>query len=161
MSGIKNDIIPRFWSKVSVRGHYQCWLWNASSTMTACGIRYGAFRHNGKTRRSNRVAWEITHGPIPKGLIVRHSCDVSLCCNPRHLLLGTYADNIKDMYERNRRNPPKGKSHPHAKLTEKDIPKIRELIAAGELQKDIAKIFRIDSSIISDIANNRIWKHVR
>src|ERR1044071_8669327 len=44
-----------------------------------------------------------THkGPIPNGLLVRHTCDNRLCINPDHLLLGTVADNVKDMIERGR-----------------------------------------------------------
>lgn len=42
------------------------------------------------------------NGPIPKGLVVRHTCDVRECVNPDHLILGTQKDNIRDMHDRGR-----------------------------------------------------------
>lgn len=30
-------------------------------------------------RMAHRVAWEDAHGPIPRGLVVMHSCDMPPC----------------------------------------------------------------------------------
>lgn len=61
---------------------------------------YGRIGFRGRTWKTHRLAWMFANGPIPSGLQVRHSCDNPPCCNPAHLLLGTNADNMRDMRER-------------------------------------------------------------
>ena len=53
-------------------------------------------------KQAHRFVWEQHNGPIPEGMVIRHTCDVPDCVNPEHLLLGTQADNIRDKVERNR-----------------------------------------------------------
>jgi hypothetical protein len=52
--------------------------------------------------RAHRVAAQLALGPIPKGKVVCHTCDVDRCCNPRHLWYGTQKDNIHDMMAKGR-----------------------------------------------------------
>lgn len=35
-------------------------------------------------------------GEVPKGMVVRHLCNNSKCINPKHLKVGTYAENESD-----------------------------------------------------------------
>lgn len=50
---------------------------------------------------AHRHVWEQAHGQrIPKGGVVRHTCDNKRCVNPAHLLLGTTSDNVRDAVER-------------------------------------------------------------
>lgn len=80
----------RFWSKVALPNTNGCMLWLASRTTTG---GYGCFGVAGKTRRAHRVAYELTFGPIPNGLVVDHLCRVRHCVNPDHLEVVTQAEN--------------------------------------------------------------------
>lgn len=62
----------------------------------------GTFKLDGRRQLAHRVVFEICNGPIPEGLIVRHKCDNTICCNPLHLELGTRSDNENDKYDRDR-----------------------------------------------------------
>ena len=93
------DSIQRFWSKVDKRG--ACWNWTASRMVSG----YGVLKFRGRTCGAHRVAYELTHGPIPDGMVVMHSCDNPSCVNPAHLSLGTICDNMRDMYAKGRRGP--------------------------------------------------------
>ena len=127
----------RFWSKVEVCEPDKCWEWQACSVQ--CG--YGLFRINCKLWQAHRVAWTLTFGPIPKGLLVCHHCDNPSCCNPYHLFLGTQADNIQDAVRKGRIN---------TRLTEDEILEIREWYAEGGwTQQELADAFDVTRSRIS------------
>ncbi len=94
-------LVERFWEKVEVRRREdECWEWHGAKAR-GYGQIVKAGR-GGKLLRAHRVSWELEHGPIPDGLIVRHRCDNRGCVNPSHLELGTRKDNNHDMSVRDR-----------------------------------------------------------
>lgn len=71
-----------------------CWLWTGGQH-----DGYGQLDYNGTHWRIHRLTYTLAKGPIPKGLVVRHTCHNRICCRPDHLIVGTQADNIQDSIE--------------------------------------------------------------
>lgn len=90
--------VERFWEKVEKRGPDECWPWLAVCTIDG----HGQFRRGPRVIRAHQVSFELAKGAIPSGMLVRHTCDHPDCVNPRHLILGTIADNNRDRLERGR-----------------------------------------------------------
>ena len=55
---------------------------------------------------AHRLAWEKANGPIPKDMLVCHTCDVPACVNVAHLFLGTHTDNARDKISKGRHRVP-------------------------------------------------------
>lgn len=69
-----------------------CWLWLG----VMLDLGYGQLKCCSVVYKAHRASYIAFKGPIPEGLIVRHTCNVKLCVNPDHLILGTHQDNIDD-----------------------------------------------------------------
>lgn len=69
----------------------------------------------GKYVRHHRKTWQDSHGPIPKGCVIRHKCDNPSCVNIEHLEIGTQLDNIADRDSRGR--TAKGLNNGRCKVT--------------------------------------------
>ena len=126
----------------------ECWLWQMSCDRDG----YGALGWNGKKQRVHRLSYQAFIGPIPKGQIVRHTCDTPQCCNPKHLLIGTHADNSRDMAQRGRSTH--GEKNPEAKLTWEDVEAIR---ASTEPVRVLVDTYGVSESQIRRILKNQRW----
>ena len=87
----RENFTEYFWSLVEKPEGDGCWIWRGGTLKS-----YGRINYQGKRQGAHRVAWQMAHGPIPKGLLVCHHCDVPLCVRPSHLFAGTYSDNMQD-----------------------------------------------------------------
>ena len=79
-----------------------CKLWKKGKNKQGYGQRWYA----GKNVLAHRAAYCGANGLTLediKGKVVRHTCDNPTCVNPKHLLLGTQLDNVRDCIERGRR----------------------------------------------------------
>jgi len=145
--------MERFWSKVNVAGPSECWLWTGAKA-----YGYGMFHFNGALRRAHRVAYTISKGDIPEGLLVRHTCDVRSCVNPAHLVVGTVQDNTNDKIERGRQT--RGEAHSTARLTEAEVASVFQMRQAGLSQQAIADHFGVAQTTISAICRRATWSHL-
>lgn len=137
-----------------------CWLWENFTD----ALGYGRTEMAGvPEHRAHRIAWHLTHGPVPRGLRVLHKCDVRCCVNPDHLFIGTQADNVADMVRkgRNRNNTPRGSANHYARLDEDSVWAIRQMLAHKLFtQAEIARDYGVSPMTLSRIANNQTWRHV-
>lgn len=135
----------------------KCWVWSRGTDVGG----YGKFKINCKQHKTHRMSYQIFVGEIPKGKFVLHKCDNPPCCNPKHLFIGSQADNVKDRDNKNRGYDRRGEKHPQSKLTEEDIREIRRLYSTGYYyQKDLGKAFGITQAIVSKIHKRQIWSHI-
>jgi hypothetical protein len=93
----------RFWRFVTPADSEECWIWSGSKDPRGYGTL--SAESGSSPIKAYRLAYEMRHGPIPDGLVVRHKCDNPSCVNPDHLEVGTQKDNVRDMVERGRANP--------------------------------------------------------
>ena len=110
---------------------------------------------------AHRVSWELRHKkPIPDDLCVLHKCDNRKCVNPKHLFLGTNADNSADMVRKGRSPVQIGERNSNCKLKEADVVLIRQLANGQKTQRAIAKQFSVSEMTISEIVTRKRWTHV-
>lgn len=155
---VGQDKAQRFWSRVEKGPH--CWIWNGPISRG-----YGIFYVSGSPKRirAHRFSWSLENGPIPPGMLVLHTCDVSACVNPRHLYLGTDADNMRDSMARGRHRfgSQVGEKNSSAFFTDSIVRELRrrhstERISCAELSRQ----YGTSPKTIWKIINRKTWRHV-
>jgi hypothetical protein len=132
-----------FWFYVDKGEPNECWEFFGARHYKG----YGEFRVGSSKQKAHRIAWTELIGPIPESMHVLHKCDNPPCCNPAHLFLGTDADNRKDMLKKER----------YGKLSFKQAKEIRNLYETGLTHQEIADLFNVSRTTISDIIRAERW----
>jgi len=144
----------RFWKKVDKREENDCWPWIGAISHSGDGV----IGVNGRNKSAHRISYELCKGEIPEGMHVMHSCDNPKCVNPRHLRSGTASENIKDAFDKGRKQAPKlsGEQNPKSKLTLEQVRFIKSNPQLGH--KAIADMFGLSPNAIRGVRIGRTWK---
>jgi hypothetical protein len=109
------------------------------------------YRVSNKNYLAYRLVYELVNGELDPKLEVRHKCDNPLCCNPAHLETGTKQENMNDMKERERHGLP----HHTVRAIRKAA------LRSGVTHADIAEIFGLGRSTVTEIINRDNYDHVK
>ncbi len=150
---LKTGSIEAFEKRFIPEPNTGCWLWLAGvNPSNGYGRFYGPAR---KLLYAHKFSYTFYKGPIPRGLILRHTCDVKICVNPDHIILGTHLDNARDAVQRGLYS--KGETHGCVKLDVTTVLAIRE--AKGSTL-EVARRFNISRMHVDRIRQRRSWKHL-
>jgi hypothetical protein len=139
------EFVKIFWSKINITREDSCWPWKLG--VLRDDKPYGRICVGGKLKLAHRVAYELYNGMVvPDNLQVCHSCDNPICCNPKHLWLGTNADNMHDKSMKGRINTAGG---PEGLFTYDEWIEVKRLFYEEHLSKcEIARRYNTyDTSI--------------
>jgi hypothetical protein len=143
------SLSEKVWPKVEQRGHGECWPWHGARNKNGQGhlLRGG---RGSRFVSCSRAIYEITHGEVPAGFDVCHTCDQPSCCNPDHLFAAPHRDNMLDMARKQR--------SPGRRLTAEQVTQIRQLFSAGGITKtQIGKAFGVSRVQIANIVSGQQW----
>jgi hypothetical protein len=144
------NIVERFWKKVpTTKNDQSCWLWNNGKSKNKGTFRISYYL--GVTS-PHKYAYEITYGEVPPDKLVCHTCTNDLCCNPKHLFLGTRKDCAISRELKHR-----GESKSNHKLT---LEQVREIKQANGSINSIAKQYKVSRATITNIKTGKTWSYV-
>lgn len=172
VGAVKGAVLNRLMNRAAILTGSGCWEWRGAKFQSG----YGMIVVNGKQKRAHRVMFECAKGPIPVGLLVRHTCDNPACINPAHLCLGTNADNSADMVQRGRQAKGDrsamrrvevrarmstlmaGENSSFARLSWDKVSMIRK---DRRSHSEIAKDYGVSQPTITRVKNRNTWKEGR
>ncbi len=129
-----------------------CWLW-AKGKVNG----YGAFYIDTQFYPAHRMSYMLFNGPIPANKVVRHICDNPACVNPKHLILGSMADNSLDAVKRNR-------GIGNQKLNEEAVKVIKWMLKYKPhrgLAAKLARLHKVDKKTRANIKAKHNWYWVQ
>ena len=105
---------------------------------------------------AHRVSYEISHGQIPPGMYVCHSCDNKQCVNPSHLWAGTARDNLMDAHRKGLLQKESGEFI-WASLT---VSAVRDLRAGKITDAEVSERFGVTKDAARFARVGKTWKHL-
>jgi hypothetical protein len=146
-----SPLIERFMARVEKQAD-GCWHWTGSTAANGYANVKKALWGESYVHR-----WSYIHhkGPIPEGMMIRHTCDVRHCVNPAHLIPGDSVDNVHDMLQRN----PNGC---HRNFTEDQVRLIRLEYSTppSASNSELAAKYGTSVSAMANLTSGRTYAYV-
>jgi len=151
------------WSKVDKRGEDKCWDWKGFKNHDG----YGRTWINDKGYYAHRVIYSLVYpntitlnAPLSQddsGFLL-HTCDNPSCCNPKHLWVGTHADNMADKVAKGRSPDFSGGKGPRCKLTMDQAKEARLLRKTGMTIPQLMEKFELSRASMKTLLRGDSYK---
>ena len=151
------------WSKVDKRGEDKCWDWKGFKNHDG----YGRTWINDKGYYAHRVIYSLVYpntitlnAPLSQddsGFLL-HTCDNPSCCNPKHLWVGTHADNMADKVAKGRSPDFSGGKGPRCKLTMDQAKEARLLRKTGMTIPQLMEKFKLSRASMKTLLRGDSYK---
>lgn len=141
-------------NRIIVDPNTGCWCWKGSTNQGG----YGLIKIAGQNWLAHRASWAAYHGPIPENMKIIQSCGHRRCCNPAHLLLGSYGNEImlSSIGAGGKTGFVVGHTHSRKKrlrkLTDDDVRAIRQ---SNDGLMVLASKYNVSQPLISNIRNRK------
>lgn len=111
-------------------------------------------RHGLQPITAHVAAWSLANGRLPlAGMHICHTCDLSRCCEPGHLVEDTQTQNNRDLRDRKRAG-----GWIDVKLAPADVIQVYDLAKGGAMsQRAIAREYGIHQTAVWDVLHGRSW----
>jgi len=148
----RSELISRIEPEVEIDNKTECWMWQAA---TARG--YGKIRIGETVATVHRVTFRLAADGLDNDEQLNHECHRRACVNPRHVSIGTQAENM-------RQSILSGRYHRmQSPLSERDVRGIRERYADDSEDvstRDLADDSGVSQRCICKIVNRKSWTHI-
>jgi hypothetical protein len=101
---------------------------------------------------AHRLSYEDAKGRIPRGAVIRHSCDNPACVNPAHLIAGTQKQNMEDAAAKERMA--------NTRLTTGQVTSLLRDYVAGVSRKVLCERYGLKESGLSTYTDGKGWTHL-
>jgi hypothetical protein len=151
------------WSKVDKRSEDECWNWLGYKNEDGYGrtwiedVGYYAHRVIYALAYPNTITLRAPSRTSDSGFVL-HTCDNPSCCNPKHLFIGTHAENMADKVTKNRQNKFPTDTGPRCKLSMSQAREIRKLRKEGVSARELAQRYEISLPSIKTLLRGDSYK---
>ena len=143
-----------------------CRLWQGAVDKDGYG-RIKLTLPDGKYKHKTIHRWvveQVIGRELKTSEFILHACDHPPCYRYEHLSIGTVKDNNADMMAKGRAKKPPvnrlhGESNGRAKLTPREVERIRTLYQQGVYAKTLGEMYGVSRTTITKIIRGVSWKH--